>query len=129
MKSFSLNKIHTDETGSSLMTPILPMIKLISCSKKASLFEQHLLTWGGKGIFCWVGSLPSGTHQVKVKNKNKRKEKKTKGTGESASDVSVFSEKEKENEERKRVTIKGVQDQSLSTNLPRPETSFGGSRF
>jgi hypothetical protein len=44
MKSFSLEKIHTDENGSDMMTKILPVTKMISCRKKAGMVERSLPT-------------------------------------------------------------------------------------
>ena len=39
MKLLSLEKIHTDDNGSDMMTKALPAMKLISCRKKAGLME------------------------------------------------------------------------------------------
>ncbi|CAJ2642124.1 unnamed protein product [Trifolium pratense] len=42
MKSFSLEKIHTDENGSDMMTKTLPVTKMICCRKKAGM-EKRIL--------------------------------------------------------------------------------------
>ncbi|CAJ2658330.1 unnamed protein product [Trifolium pratense] len=44
MKSFSLEKIHTDENGSDMMTKTLPVTKMICCRKKAGMVERSLPT-------------------------------------------------------------------------------------
>jgi len=39
MKQLSLEKIHTDENGSNMMTKILPAGKYVICKEKASLVD------------------------------------------------------------------------------------------
>ncbi|MCI66156.1 hypothetical protein A2U01_0087414, partial [Trifolium medium] len=39
-----LEKIHTDENGSDMMTKTLPVTKMIYCRKKAGMVEQFLPT-------------------------------------------------------------------------------------
>lgn len=44
MKSFLIEKIHTDENGSDMMTKTLSVSKMICCRKKAGMVEQYLPT-------------------------------------------------------------------------------------
>ena len=44
MKSYALEKIHTDDNGSDMMTKSLPIVKFDSCKEKADLVEQPIPT-------------------------------------------------------------------------------------
>ena len=44
MKSYALEKIHTDDNGSDMMTKSLPAVKFDSCKEKAGLVEQPIPT-------------------------------------------------------------------------------------
>ena len=44
MKSYALEKIHTDDNGSDMMTKSLPVVKFNSCKEKTDLVEQPIST-------------------------------------------------------------------------------------
>ena len=44
MKSYAIEKIHTDDNGSDMMTKSLPAVKFDSCKEKVGLVEQPIPT-------------------------------------------------------------------------------------